>query len=135
MEIEVEDLLKQMLNLFQNTDKQLKKEREEETNINQQQQDILHYIEATNLNGAGYAKAGKMLKNTRQKRRTIKNRIERLVRIKDFTTKYNNKMILGDLIQLLKDLGEIEKTQCEPKYYCRTNILDELEVEHEQIQK
>ena len=92
-----------------------------------QQQDILHYIEARNLNAGGYAKAGKLLKDVRQERRRIKNDIEQMELIQVFTRKYNNKMIQGDLIQTLKGLSTINKRQAEPKYICRTNILEKLE--------
>lgn len=133
--MEAEELLKYMLNFFQNTDKQLKNKNEELKEIDMQQQDILHYIEARNLNAGGYAKAGKLLKDVRQERRRIKNDIEQMELIQIFTRKYNNKMIQGDLIQTLKGLSTINKRQAEPKYICRTNILDGLEDEHEQVQQ
>lgn len=126
MEITIEELLKQMLNFFQNVDKELKKTKEDEKIINQKQEDILHYIEGVSLNAGGYAKAGKLLKSVRQERREIKNTIEKMELIQAFTSKYNNKLIQGDIIQLLKGLSTIEKRQNEPKYNCRTNILEEL---------
>ena len=104
---------------------------EELKRIDMQQQDILHYIEARNLNAAGYAKAGKLLKDIRQERRRIKNNIEQMELIQVFTRKYNNKMIQGDLIQTLKGLSTINKRQAEPKYICRTNILEKLERRNE----
>lgn len=133
--MEVEELLKYMLNFFQNTDKQLKKAEEDLNKINQKQQDILHYIEGTTLKAGGYAKVGKLLKEVRQERRKIKNEIERLELIQSLTRKYNNRMIQGDIIQLLKGLTTINKRQAEPKYVCRTNILDKLEDKHEQVQQ
>lgn len=129
--MEVEELLKYMLNFFQNTDKQLNNKNEELKEIDMQQQDILHYIEARNLNAGGYAKAGKLLKDVRAKRRKIKNDIEQMELIQIFTRKYNNKMIQGDLIQTLKGLSTINKRQAEPKYICRTNILKGLEDKHD----
>ena len=36
-------------------------------------------------------------------------------------------MIQGDLIQILEGLSTINKRQAEPKYICRTNILEKLE--------
>lgn len=127
MDLTIEELLRQMLNFFQNVDKELRKAREDEKLINQKQQDVLHYIEGVNLNAGGYAKAGKLLKRIRQERRIIKNSIERLELIQNFTVKFNNRMIQGDIIQLMKGLSTIEKRQNEPKYECRTNILEELE--------
>lgn len=127
MLMEVEELLKYMLNFFQDIDKQLKNKNEELKRIDMQQQDILHYIEVRNLNAGGYAKSGKLLKDVRQERRRIKNDIEQMELIQVFTRKYNNKMIQGDLIQTLKGLSTINKRQAEPKYICRTNILEKLE--------
>lgn len=129
--MEAEELLKYMLNFFQNTDKQLNNKNEELKEIDMQQQDILHYIEAKKLNAGGYAKAGKLLKDVRAKRRKIKNDIEQMELIQVFTRKYNNKMIQGDLIQTLKGLSTINKRQAEPKYICRTNILKGLEDKHD----
>lgn len=131
MEITVEELLKQMLNFFQNIDKELRKAKEDEKLINQKQQDVLHYIEGVTLNAGGYAKTGKLLKEIRQERRIIKNSIEQLELIQKFTIKYNNKMIQGDLIQTLKGLNTINKRQAEPKYECRTDILTRLEAKDE----
>ena len=133
MDIEVEDLLKCMLDFYQSIDKQLKAKQEEERNMNEQQQDLLHYIEATTLNASGYAKVGKRLKQLRLDRRNVKNEIERLALIQGLTQKHNNRMVQGDIIQLLKGLQTIDKRQTEPKYVCRTNILDELEAQDEQI--
>lgn len=135
MDLTVEELLRQMLNFFQNVDKELRKAREDEKIINQKQQDVLHYIEGVNLNAGGYAKVGKLLKRIRQERRVIKNSIERLELIQNFTVKFNNRMIQGDIIQLMKGLSTIEKRQNEPKYECRTNILEELEAKDEQSNK
>ena len=131
MDLTIEELLRQMLNFFQNVDKELRKAREDEKLINQKQQDVLHYIEGVNLNAGGYAKVGKLLKRIRQERRVIKNSIERLELIQNFTVKFNNRMIQGDIIQLMKGLRTIEKKQNEPKYECRTNILEELEAKDE----
>ncbi|MBR2744921.1 MAG: hypothetical protein IKE01_06490 [Clostridia bacterium] len=127
MDIAIEDLLKCMLNFYQNVDKQLKAKQDEEKLLNDQQQDILHYIEATTLNASGYAKVGKRLKQLRLERRVVKNEIEKLTLIQGLTQKHNNRMIQGDIIQLLKGLQTIEKRQAEPKYVCRTNILEKLE--------
>ena len=136
MDITIEELLKQMLNFFQNIDKELKKAKEEEVIINQKQQDVLHYFENEILNAGGYARAGKLLKDIRKERRLIKNDIEILEHIQMFTNKYNNKLIQGDIIQTLKGLATIKNKQNNPKYINRTNILKKLEAtQDEQIQK
>lgn len=97
--MEAEELLKYMLNFFQDIDKQLKNKNEELKRIDMQQQDILHYIEARNLNAGGYAKAGKLLKDVRQERRKIKNDIEQMELIQVFTRKYNNKQNLNTYVE------------------------------------
>lgn len=135
MEITIEDLLKQMLNFFQNIEKELKKAKNDELVINQKQQDVLHYFENESLNAGGYARAGKLLKDIRKERRLIKNDIEKLELIQSFTNKYNNKLIQGDIIQLLKGLATITNKQANPVYNCRTNILEELITQDEQIQE
>lgn len=134
-EVTVEDLLKLMLNFFQEIDKEIKESYEKLSILDLKQQDILHYIEATTLNASGYSKVGKLLKQVRTERREIKNEIEKLELLQKLTNKYNNKMIQGDIIQTLKGLNTINKRQAEPKYTCKTDILTRLEAKDEQIQK
>jgi len=134
-EVTVEDLLKLMLNFFQEIDKEIKESYEKLSILDLKQQDILHYIEAITLNASGYSKVGKLLKQVRTERREIKNEIEKLELLQKLTNKYNNKMIQGDIIQTLKGLNTINKRQAEPKYTCKTDILTRLEAKDEQIQK
>lgn len=132
--MEVEDLLKYMLNFFQNINKQIKEIENELSKKDLEQQDILHYIENNTLNAGGYAKAGKLLKEVRADRRNIKDDLEKAYCIRDtLTTKYNNKLITGDIINTLKGLSTIKKRNT--TYVNRTNILDRLEDKHEQVQQ
>lgn len=133
--MEVEDLLKYMLNFFQNIDKEIEQVSEEQRQKDLEREDLLHYYENNKMDAVKYCKVGKLLKSTQEERRSIKNELERLREIKSFTTKYNNKMIQRDIIQLLKGLETINKRQESPSYTCRTNILDELEDKHEQVQQ
>lgn len=133
--MKVEDLLKYMLNFFQNIDKEIEQVSEEQRQKDLEREDLLHYYENNKMDAVKYCKVGKLLKSTQEERRAIKNELERLREIKSFTTKYNNKMIQGDIIQLLKGLETINKRQESPSYTCRTNILDELEDKHEQVQE
>lgn len=55
--------------------------------------------------------------------------------VKKFTDKYNNKLITGDIIQNLKEQGILLKKQENPTYKYRTNILEELITQDEQIQE
>lgn len=127
MEMTIEEILKIMKQFFEDTDKELKELSEELSQKEQEQQDILHYIENNNLNAGGYSKAGKLLKKIRQDRRQIKNDIDRINVVKIFTDKYNRKLIVGDIMQTLKGLKTIEKKQEHPVYIRRTNIIKDLE--------
>ena len=125
MDITIEELLKQMLNFFQNIDKELNNAREELSIADLKQQDLLHYIENNTLNAGGYSKVGKAIKQVRNERRQIKYEIDRLECVQRFASKYNNKLIQGDIIQVLKDLSTIDKKQEAPSYKYR--VLKELE--------
>lgn len=128
MEITIEDLLKLMLNFFQDIDKQIQQISEEQRQKDLEREDILHYFENHNMNASDYCKYGKLLKQIQIERRKIKFDLERTKCIRDtLTQKYNNKLITGDIINTIKELKEIDKRQYNPKYKCRTNILDELE--------
>ena len=125
--VNIEDLLKCMINFFNSIDKELEELYQEQSLKDLEQQDLLHYIERNALNAGGYAKVGKALKKVRQERRQIKNDIDRVRTIKNFTDKYNQKLIVGDIIQLLKDLKITAKKQKNAKYEYK--ILKELEKE------
>lgn len=136
MEITIEDLLKLMLNFFQNIDKQIQQISEEQRQKDLEREDILHYFENHNMNAADYCKYGKLLKQVQIERRKIKFDLERTQCIRDtLTQKYNNKLITGDIIKTIKELKEIDKKQSNPKYKCRTNILEELITQDEKIQE
>ena len=127
MQMTVEEILKIMKQFFENIDKELKQLNEELSIKEQEQQDILHYFENNNLNASGYSKAGKLLKEIRQERREIKDNIDRINHIKMFTDKYNNKLIVGDIVQTLKGLNTISRKQQHPVYIRRTEIIKKLE--------
>lgn len=129
-----EELLKYMLNFFQDIDKQIKEIENELSQKDLEQQDILHYIENNTLNAGKYAKVGKLLKQVREERRYIKNDLERAYCIRNtLTNKYNNKLITGDIINTLKGLSTIEKRKS--GYTNRTDILTRLEAKDEQSNK
>lgn len=127
----VEELMKYMLNLFNNTSNNLHKEYEKLSQKDMELSDLDHYIENHSLKCYELAKIGKLRKTLRQERREIKNNIEMIELIKKFTDKYNNKLITGDIIQNLKEQGILKKKQENPKYKYRTNILDRLEKKSE----
>ena len=122
----VEDLLKYMHEFFTSIDKEINNITEELSNVDLEQQDILHYIENNNLNAGGYAKVGKLLKNIRLRRRDIKNDLDILNAVRDnLTRKYNNKFIEKDISGALKGIEVIKNRK--GKYNNRTNILEQLE--------
>lgn len=124
--MEVEELLKFMINFFQSIDKKAQNLLEELSRKDLERQDILHYIENTELNASGYAKVGKLLKKVSVERRNIKLELEKVNVLKDrLTTKYNNKMITGDIIKALKGLQTINNRK--GTYVNRTDILKQLE--------
>lgn len=127
----VEELMKYMLNLFNNTGDDLHEEYEKLSQKDMELSDLDHYIEIHSLKSYELAKIGRLRKTLRQERREIKNNIEMIETIKKFTDKYNNKLITGDIIQNLKEQGILRKRQENPSYKYRTSILDRLEAKDE----
>lgn len=123
----VEELMRYMLNLFNNTSDDLHKEYERLSQKDMELSDLDHYIENHSLKCYELAKIGKLRKTLREERREIKNNIEMIEIIKKFTDKYNHKLITGDIIQNLKEQGILRKKQENPKYKYRTSILERLE--------
>lgn len=123
----VEELMKYMLNLFNNTSNDLHNEYEKLSQKDMELSDLDHYIEIHNLKAPQLAKIGRLRKTLREERREIKNNIDMIEVVKKFTDKYNNKLITGDIIQNLKEQGTLKKKQQNPTYKYRTNVLDRLE--------
>ena len=123
----VEELMKYMLNFFNNTSKELHSEYEKLSQKDLELSDLDHYIENHTLKAYELAKVGRLRKTLREERREIKNNIHMLETIKKFTDKYNNKLITGDIIQNLKEQDNLRKKQENPKYKYRTDILSRLE--------
>lgn len=127
----IEELLKYMHKFFTSIDKEINDIYQELSNVDLEEQDILHYIENNNLNAGGYAKVGKILKDVRIRRRDIKNDLDKLNSVRDnLTKKYNNKFIEKDIIGAIKGIEAVKNKK--GKYKNRTNILDELEAKDEQ---
>ena len=127
----IEELLKYMHKFFTSIDKEINDIYQELSNVDLEEQDILHYIENNNLNAGGYAKVGKLLKDVRIRRREIKNDLDKLNSVRDnLTKKYNNKFIEKDIIGAIKGIEAVKNKT--GKYNNRTNILEELEAKDEQ---
>lgn len=129
--VPVEELMKFMLNLFNNTSDDLHKEYEKLSRKDMELSDLDHYIEIHTLKSYELAKVGRLRKTLREERREIKNNIHMIEIIKRFTDKYNNKLITGDIIQNLKEQETLRKKQENPSYKYRTNILKKLEAKDE----
>ena len=84
----VEDLMQYMLNLFNNTDKELHEEYEKLSQKDMELSDLDHHIEIHSLKSYELAKVGRLRKTLREERREIKNNIDMIEIIKKFTDKY-----------------------------------------------
>lgn len=125
--MDVEELMKFMINLFNNTSDELHKEYEKLSKKDMELSDLDHYLENHTLKSYELAKLGRLRKTLRKERRDIKNNIEMIEIVKRFTDKYNNKLIVGDIIQNLKEQDKLRNKQENPNYQYRTDILDKLE--------
>lgn len=104
-----EEFLIAMKNFFENIDK-LKIDLENQIKETEfARNDLLHEIELGNLNAIEMTKAAKTLKGVLQERRKYKDELAKVMTLKGFTDKYNNKLIVGDIIQVLKNLKTLEK--------------------------
>ena len=126
MELTVEEILVIMKNFFEGVEKEHSELIEELTNKELEQQDLLHKLELNNLNAVEITKVAIELKRVRKERRIIKNDIERIRLIKNFTDKYNNKFIGNEINVLLKELKKLKKRQENRKYEPR--ILKNIEI-------
>lgn len=124
--MEVEELFRYMLEFFNNTKKNLQEELDNLSQKDMEISDVLHYLEIHKLKSYDLAKTGKLLQQLRRERRQIKYNIEVLEMFNKFAEKYNNKLITGDIIQVLKDKSRKDKRQNEPIYKYRTNVLERL---------
>ena len=129
--LNIEDLMGYMLDLFNNTDKRLNEELQKLSEKDMELSDLDHYLEIHKLKSYELAKIGKLRKTIREERREIKNNIEMIKTVKEFTDKYNNKLITGDIIKNLKEQNDLKKRQENPTYKYRTNVLERLEAKDE----
>lgn len=110
----IEDLMNYMLNLFNNTAKELSEEYEKLSQKDMELSDLDHYIESRNLKAPQLAKVGRLRKTLREERRQIKNNINLLtekdiqVMIRDIeeTYSYGDKCDEAEWKALLKILKE-----------------------------
>ena len=70
------------------------------------------------------ANLAKKLRDVLKERRVYKDELAKVMTLKGFTDKYNNKLIVGDIIQVLKNLRTLEKNNENRKYTPR--VIKEL---------
>lgn len=115
MTVEEEFLIK-MKNFFENIDK-LKVDLEQEIRrVELERNDLLHELELGNLNAIELTKVAVTLRDILKERRKYKDELAKVMTLKGFTDKYNNKLITGDIIQVLKNLKTLEKKNKERTY-------------------
>lgn len=122
--MEVEDFLIEVKNFFEGIDK-LKVDLEEDIHEKEMaRNDLLHELELGNLNAVDMTRVAKTLKIVLQERRKSKDELDEVMTLKGFTDKYNNKLIAGDIIQVLKNLRTLKSNQENRKYKPRriTNL-------------
>ena len=108
-----------MKNFFENIDK-LKTDLEKEIKRTElERNDLLHEIELGNLNAVELTKVASVLKDVLKERRQYKDELDKVMTLKGFTDKYNNKLITGDIIQVLKNLRTLEQNKEKRKYKAR----------------
>lgn len=126
-----EELLKYMLNFFQDIDKRLQELSNKQSEWDKKQDEILHYIENHKMDAIKSCKAVKQIQHVRDERRLVKDEIDAIRSLKDtFVDKYRNKLIEKDLIQALKNLRELEERKNNPKYTYQY-LTEELEIRDE----
>lgn len=131
--MEIEDILKYTLTLFQDIDKRLSELRNQQSIWVIKQDELLHYIENHNIDAVRACKIVKHWKYVRGERRKVKDEIDVVVSLKNtFIDKYKNKFIEKDLIQTLKNLKELEQRKNNPKYTYQY-LTEELEMKDENI--
>lgn len=91
-----------------------------------EQDDLLHEIELSKLNAFELSKVAVRLRNVRQERRVIKDKLEFISTLEGFADKYNNKLITGDIAQLLKNIRNL-KENWETRIY-KTRVLEDLKI-------
>ena len=91
-----------------------------------EQDDLLHEIELSKLNAFELSKVAVRLRDVRQERRVIKDKLEFISTLKGFSDKYNNKLITGDIAQLLKNI-RILKENWDTRIY-KTSVLEDLKI-------
>ena len=111
-----EEFLIEMKNFFENIDKLKAGLEQEIRRVELERNDLLHELELGNLNAVELTKVAVVLRDVLKERRGYKDELTKVMTLKGFTDKYNNKLITGDIIQVLKNLKTLEKKNKERTY-------------------
>lgn len=118
-ELDEEEFLIEMKNFFENIN-DLKVSLEEQIRETElARNDLLHELELANLNAVEMTKVAKALKQVLKERRKHKDELAKVMTLKGFTDKYNNKLIVGDIILVLKNLRTLKQNKESRKYTSR----------------
>lgn len=123
---EVEAFAKEMNYFFTNIERTNSNLKNELRVKELEQDDLLHEIELSKLNAFELSKVAVRLRDVRQERRVIKDKLEFIATLKGFSDKYNNKLITGDIAQLLKNIRMI-KENWDTRIY-KTRVLEDLKI-------
>lgn len=114
-----EEFLIEMKNFFENIDK-LKADLEEQVKETElARNDLLHELELAKLNAIEMSRVAKALKEVLIERRKYKDELAKVMTLKGFTDKYNNKLIIKDIILVLKNLKTLKNNNENRKYNAR----------------
>ena len=103
-----EEFLTEMKNFFENID-ELKSTLDKQIKDTElARDDLLHELELAKLDAVEMTKVAKTLKEILQERRKYKDELAKVMTLKGFTDKYNNKLIVGDIINVLKNLKTLK---------------------------
>ena len=116
LELTVEEILKIMKQFLESIEQEYAELLEELSIKEAEQQDLLHELELNNLNAVEISKVAIQLRQVRRDRRIIKNDIERMKLIKNFTDKQNNRFVGNEIKVLLKELYKLKDIQGKRKY-------------------
>lgn len=103
------DFFIQMKTFFEGIDNLKKNVEQKIKEIEDERNDLLHELELSNLNAVEISKLSINLKKVLIERRKYKDELAKIMTIKGFTDKYNNKLIVGDLLNLIKNLKTLEQ--------------------------
>ena len=119
-----EEFLIEMKNFFENID-ELKSTLDKQIKDTElARDDLLHELELAKLDAVEMIKVAKTLKEILQERRKYKDELAKVMTLKGFTDKYNNKMIVGDIVNVLKNLKTLKSNNDTRSYTPRiiTNL-------------